>query len=398
MLSCRVGVKHFGEVEDAVQSALAAALENWTASGVPDNPSAWLFRVANNNLIGEFRKRKRRDRLLEQHSHKEAATNDESEATLAGEMRDSLLRMLFVCCDESIPTESQIVLAMKVLCGFDVREIAIRLFTTEANIYKRFGRAKKRFQELDLIATELSEEQYSQRLPVVQQVLYLLFTEGYLSSKADEAVRRELCEEAIRLASILADHETGKTPETFALLALMHLQTARLSGRQDELGELLLLEEQNRNLWDQVGIQEGFRWLAMSATGDKFSRYHAEAAVVAEHCRATSFQEIDWEAIAENYALLEQATQSPIHRLNRAVAVAEHQSPEAGLAVLQNFQPPTWLSGSYLWAAVMSDLNRRCGNTLAAKQYGELACESAPTPQLKRLLQRRLRIKDSTDE
>jgi len=298
MLSCRVGVKHVAEVEDAVQSALVAALENWTVAGTPNHPSAWLFRAARNNLTGEFRKRGRRERLLEQWAQEEHAIAGNDDVSLPGEMHDGLLRMLFVCCDENIPAESQIVLALKVLCGFDVREIAIRLFTSEANVYKRLGRARTRFKEFDLRPDELSSEQYVARLPSCQKVLYLLFTEGYLSSSTETAIRRELCQEAIRLASILAEHESGQAPETFALLALMHFHAARLAGRQNEFGALLLLEEQDRERWDDSQIQQGMKWFSLSAQGDNFSRYHAEAAIAAEHCRAASFQETRWQEIA----------------------------------------------------------------------------------------------------
>ena len=160
---------------------------------------------------------------------------------------------------------------------------------------------------------------------------------------------------------------------------------------QDESGGLLLLEEQDRELWDQQEIQVGLAWLAQSAHGDRFSRYHAEAGIAAEHCLALSFQETRWERVVGCYALLEQIAPSAIHRLNRAVAVAEWQGPAAGLAVLKGFEPPTWLAGSYLWAAVLSDLHRRCGNADAAQRYRDFALTSAPTLAVKELLHRRLR-------
>jgi RNA polymerase sigma-70 factor (ECF subfamily) len=196
--------------------------------------------------------------------------------------------MMFVCCDESIPVESQLAIALKTLCGFGVHEIAARLFTTEANVYKRLGRARSRLRELRSLPDDLSGAEFASRLPAVQRILYLLFTEGYLSSQADAAIRRDLCDEAKRLASILAEHPAGGTSETFALLALMHLHGARMTARQDGSGGLLLLEEQDRALWDQREIHLGLSWLAKSATGSVFSRYHAEAGVAAEHCLAPS--------------------------------------------------------------------------------------------------------------
>lgn len=392
-LSRRVGVHLIEDVEDAVQSALMTALETWTIAGLPDNPPAWLFRVAHNNLMGELRRRTGRRRILEQNVIETFGTLDNGpERFLAGEVQDDLLRMLFVCCDEAIPVESQLVLALKTLCGFSIREIALRLFATEENVYKRLARARSRLRAVPCRPGELTGEQYSSRLPAVHRIVYLIFTEGYLSSHAETAIRRELCDEAIRLVTILAEHPASRAPETFALLALMHLHVARMTARQDSSGGLLLLEEQDRALWDQQRIHIGMEWLAKSSQGDRFSRYHAEAGIAAEHCLAPSFRETRWEKVVECYVLLERIAPSAIHKLNRAVAVAEWQGPAEGLAVLKGFEPPTWLAASYLWAAVLADLHRRCGNADTANRYQELAFESAPTSALKELLQRRLQI------
>ena len=397
MLSCRIGVEHTEDVEDAVQSALMSALEHWTISGLPDNPSAWLFRAAQNNLMGELRQRARRRRILQEQAAGDIENEDGPEVFLSDELHDELLRMLFVCCDGSIPPDSQLVFALKTLCGFDVREIALRLFTSEANVYKRLGRARSRLRELRPKTDELSREQFSLRLPAVHKVLYLLFTEGYLSSSAEMILRRELCDEAIRLTNLLAEHPAGQSPETCALLSLMHLHVARMSARQDGTGGLLLLEEQDRDLWNQNGIQEGLRWLAKSAKGDSFSRYHAEAGIAAEHCLAPCFAETRWDKVAECYELLELRVTSPIHRLNRAVAVAEWKGAIEGLAILDGFEPPTWLAGSYLWSAVLADLHRRCGNSTEAERYREVALNSAPTPQVKELLNRRLEAQNAVE-
>lgn len=393
MLSRRVGVQHLEAVEDAVQSALMTALESWTVAGLPDNPSAWLFRVAHNDLVGELRQRTRRRRILDENGAEHvAAPEDGPEPLLAGEVQDDLLRMLFVCCDDAIPPESQLVLALKTLCGFDVREIALRLFSSEANVYKRLERARNRLREVPPRIDELTAEQYSSRLPAVHKILYLLFTEGYLSSHAETAIRQELSDEAIRLASILAEHPVGKVPETSALLALMHLHAARITARQDASGGLILLAEQDRALWDQQKIQVGLSWLADSARGDVYSRYHAEAGIAAEHCLAPSFEQTRWDRVVECYSLLEQIAPSALHKLNRAVAVAEWQGPAAGLAVLEGLEPPSWLAGSYQWAAVLADLHRRCGHDDAARRYRDVAVKSAPTQAVRELLLRRLQV------
>jgi len=387
-----MGVQHIEDIEDAVQSALMTALETWTTSGLPDNPSAWLFRVAHNNILGELRQRTGRRRILDRNQGEAGeVTETAPDVFLEAEVKDDLLRMLFVCCDDAIPDESQLVLALKTLCGFDVREIALRLFTSEANVYKRLTRARNRLRELSFAPGELTDGQYTSRMAAVQKILYLLFTEGHLSSHADVAIRRELCNESIRLTAILAEHPIGQAPETFALLALMHLHTARMTARQDAGGGLLLLEEQDRELWDRPQIRVGLNWLAKSAQGEAFSRYHAEAGIAAEHCLAPSFAETRWDRVADCYSLLETVAPSAIHKLNRAVAVAEWQGPEAGLAILKGFEPPTWLAGSYFWAAVMADLHRRCGNTDVANRYRDVALKLAPSLAIGDLLRRRLR-------
>jgi RNA polymerase sigma factor (sigma-70 family) len=390
-LTRRVGAQHIDAVEDAVQTALMSALESWTVAGLPDNPSAWLFRVARNAITGELRQHARRRRILERNAIEHVGAADQDpEPLLEGEVEDDLLRMLFVCCDEAIPVESQLVLALKILCGFEVREIAHRLFTSDANVYKRLARARDRLRELSLSTDALTAEQYASRVPAVHKTLYLVFTEGYLSSHADAAIRGELCAEAIRLATILAHHPVGDSPETSALLALMHLHSARSTARQDAAGGLLLLEEQDRALWDQREIELGLTWLARSAEGEFFSRYHAEAGIAAEHCLATTFHETRWDRVVELYSLLERIAPSAVHRLNRAVAVAELDGPATGLAVLDGFVPPTWLAGSYMWEAVLADLHRRCGDVHAATTHRDLALELAPTPAVQALLRRRL--------
>jgi RNA polymerase sigma factor (sigma-70 family) len=391
ILARRVGVHHLEAVEDAVQYALLMAVETWPKGVVPENPSAWLFRVAHNRFVGDLRRRARHASVAEQHGLGAPDPIDETpSAFLAGDVRDDLLRMLFVACDDSIPIESQLVLALKTLCGFDIREIAERLFVAEANVYKRLGRARDRLRDVGLERGELTPDQLASRLPAVQTILYLLFTEGYLSSHADIAIRRELCDEAMRLAHVLAEHPVSATLETFALLALMHLHTARMTARLNASGGLLLLEEQDRALWNRNEIHDGLSWLARSAEGDVFSRYHAEAGIAAEHCLAPSFAETRWDRIVECYALLERLAPSPLHTLNRAVAMAEWRGPADGLAVLEGLEPPTWLVESYMWSAVLADLHRRSGHIELAERHRRAALEAAPSDAVRQSLERRL--------
>lgn len=387
-LSHRVGAAYMQDIEDAVQTALTRALESWVAGGVPPNPGAWLYRVAHNALMGSLRQANARRRLL----HADAQASPADTYTPAASVEDDLLRMLFVCCDPKIPETSQLAFALKILCGFSVREIALRLFISEANVYKRLSRARKQLREHPPETEALSKATCAARLPGVHRILYLLFTEGYLSAHATFAIRQELCEEALRLATLLVDHPVGQAPETFALLALMELHAARMTARLDAVGGLLLLEEQDRTQWDQARIASGLEWLARSAAGNHYSRYHAEAGVAAAHCMAPSFEETQWDKIVGCYELLEQLAPSAIHRLNLAVALAEWKGPAAGLALLKTFEPPTWLTGSYLWVAVMADLHRRAGHLQEATRYREEALKLAPTASIKILLDRRLQV------
>jgi RNA polymerase sigma-70 factor (ECF subfamily) len=376
-------------VEDSVQFALLAALEAWPRAAVPNNPSAWLYRVAHNHFVGEERGRSRRDEILEHDAPLLLELVGDPPVFLGGDVRDELLRMLFVCCDEQLPVESQLVLALKTLCGFEVRAIAERLFTTEDNVYKRLGRARGRLAEATYDAN-MTLEQLATRLPAVRSVLYTLFTEGYLSSHADGAIRRELGDEARRLTEVLAEHPVGATPETFALLALMHLHLARMTARQDETGGLLLLEEQDRSLRDQDEIYRGLSWLARAAEGNVFSRYHAEAGIAAEHCLAASLAETRWDRIVESYELLDRLSPSPVHTLNRAVAIGEWRGPAEGLAEIEGLAPPSWLEGSHLWSAVLADLHARCVHAEVARRYRDAALAAAPSEAIRTALERRL--------
>jgi RNA polymerase sigma factor (sigma-70 family) len=387
----RVGLPHLEAVEDSVQAALLSALTAWSTDGVPRDAGGWLYRAAHNHLMGTLRKNQARQRILTDTAGEDADTSEDAVSpAFADEVRDELLRMLFVCCDESIPRESRLVLALKTLCGFSTGEIAFRLFITEANVYKRLARAREQLRRMEVDTETPPLDSLRARLPSVHGVIYLLFNEGYLSTDAEHAIRVELCDEAIRLGTLLAAHPVGAVPPTFALLALMHLHAARFASRQDATGGLLLLEEQDRNLWDREHLQHGASWLARAADGDVFTRFHAEAGIAAAHCFAPSFEETRWDEIAELYAMLERIDPSPIHTLNRAVAVAQGHGPRAGLATLDGVVPPAWLAGHYLWDAVLADLHHRAGNTDIAARHRDHALAAAPSAAVRQLLQRRL--------
>lgn len=390
VLSRRFGVHRVELCEDAVQTALLRAVQSWPQRGLPDDKSAWLYRVALNEVLGALRREKRTDASVDDAEQVAAEASTEDAVYLEHEVRDDQLRMLFVCANPGIPRESQIVFALKILCGFSTEEIALRLFQSHEAIYKRLQRARaalrERIQELESPGIE----EFASRLPAVLEILYLLFTEGYSSAQPDRMIRRELCEEAIRLSRLLDEHPVGAVPETAALLALMYLDAARFDSRVDGAGGLLVLEEQDRSLWDRELIHIGISYLHRAARGDSFTRYHAEAAIAAEHCLAPTYKETRWDEIARLYQMLDGFAPSPIYTLNRAIAIAEWQGPDAGLALLEAINPPTWLLGYYLWDATLGELYRRRGDRERATAHLTRALGAAPTHAERALLRRRL--------
>ena len=387
MLSRKVGIEHMALIEDAVQHSLLKALELWPRKH-PQQPRAWLYRVACNAFIDEYRKHK----LLE---------SFDDHATVLGELSteqstfvsdDDFLHMMFICCDSDVPKLSRLVICLKVLCGFSVSEIAKRLFLSESNVHKRYQRALKVFR---LKSAKVNQQGFelthlsSERLESTLSVLYLMFTEGYLSHSEDYAIRYDLCEESIRLLTLLSKTKLKNRESINALLALMTLNLARMDSRQNQLGELLLLEEQDRTLWNADLIQQGFFYLSLSAQGDQLSRYHLEAAIAAEHCRASTFASTQWQTICQYYEQLEKTVSSYYYRLNRVLALAEWKGAEQGLALLDEDQAPTWIKDSYLWFVVAADLNARCGKIDKASALFSLALQKAPTEPVRKFILRR---------
>ena len=390
VLSRRFGVHRVELCEDAVQTALLRAVQSWPQRGQPDDRSAWLYRVALNEVLGALRRARRTD--ASDHSVEELVEETSTEETvfLEHEVNDDQLRMLFVCANPQIPRESQIVFALRILCGFSVEEIALRLFQGREAVYKRLQRARAALRECMVEVAAPGMEELASRLPTVLEILYLLFTEGYSSAQPDKLIRHELCEEAIRLGRLLEEHAVGAAPEVAALLALMYLDAARFDARVDGTGGLLLLEQQDRSLWDRELIHIGVAYLHRAARGEVFTRYHAEAAIAAAHCLAPTYQETRWDEIARLYQMLDRVCPSPINTLNRSIAIAEWQGPEAGLALLEALKPPSWLLGYYLWDATLGELYRRRGDLERASMHLTRALSAAPTDAERALLRRRL--------
>ncbi|HTV24655.1 MAG TPA: sigma-70 family RNA polymerase sigma factor [Polyangiaceae bacterium] len=396
VLSRRFGLGRVEQCEDAAQTALLRALSSWRRSGVPDDKGAWLYRVAYNHLLDGLRRERRAEAagsvlLAEPEAPlPSAAPPPSDDVYLEHEVKDDELRLLFVCADPAIARESQLVLALKILCGFSTEEIARRLFQSQEAVFKRLQRARATLRDNAVAVDAPPVAELAERLPAVLQMLYLLFNEGYSSADPDQLIRRELCEEAVRLARLLVEHSVGARPEVDALLALFYLHAARFDARVDGAGGLLLLEDQDRSLWDRELIEIGLSFLQRAARGEVFSRFHVEAAIAVEHCLAASYAETRWSEITRLYEALDRYAPSPLNTLNRAIALAEWRGPAVGLAALDALKPPSWLLGYYLWDATLGELYRRQGDLPRARRHLERALEAAPTHAEKALIRRRL--------
>jgi RNA polymerase sigma factor (sigma-70 family) len=386
------GIEHLNLAEDVVQEALARALQTWPYRGIPENPAAWIMRASRNLALDVVRREKvfrakepEIARLMERDgSAPEAAIFSEHE------IADDRLRMMFVCCHPVIPPEAQVPLALKTLCGFSVTEISHAFLTTEAAIAKRLTRAKQKIQEAQVPFEIPTGDELTRRLDSVLQSLYLLFNEGYKASSGENLVREELCDEAIRLTQLLAQHRAGNQPKTHALLALMLLNAARIPARQDDEGNLLRLEEQDRSLWDQAMIARGMFHLHESTAGAEISEYHLQAGIAACHATAIDYKSTDWARILSLYDRLIEFDDSPVVALNRAVAVANLRGPEAGLQSLRAIRDREKLDSYYLFYSVIGELEMRLSNHAAAAEQFRKAFELAETKSERAFLLKRL--------
>ena len=387
------GIEHLNLAEDVVQEALGRALQTWPYRGIPENPSAWIMRASRNLALDVIRREKvfrgkepEIARLIEAggSSTPEAAIFSENEIT------DDRLRMMFVCCHPVIPSEAQVALTLKTLCGFSVSEISRAFLTTEAAIAKRLTRAKQKIQETRVPFEIPVGDELARRLQSVLQSLYLLFNEGYKASAGDKLVREELCHEAIRLTELLAQHRAGNQPKTHALLALMLLNAARLAARQDLEGNLRRLEEQDRTHWDQAMIERGMSHLRESASGDSMSEYHLQAGIAACHATAKDYEATDWGRILSLYDRLMEFDDSPVVALNRAVAVGSVHGPKAGLEAVAAIRDSRKLSSYYLLYAVIGEFEFRLNHRQPAVEQLRKAFELAETKSERAFLLKRM--------
>lgn len=355
-------------VEDVAQSAMLQAMRVWAFGGVPPNPSAWITRVA----INLARDAMRHQRMA---SGKETGIITHLEqlrpdtpvpGETEPEIREDALRLMFVCCHPALAADAQVILALKVLGGFSTGEIARAFLSSEAAIEKQLTRTKERIREAG-IGFEIPEGAVlAGRLDGVLATLYLMFNEGYKASAGERLLREELCQEAVRLTSILVTHPAGDTPRSHALLALMLLTAARFPSRLDEQGDLLRLDDQDRSKWNPRLIELGLRHLVRAAQGPTLSEYHLQAGIAACHCTAADHASTDWERILRHYDALLRLNPSPVIALNRAVAVAYLHGPQAGLDAIDAIAPRDRLENHYLLHAVVGELHWRLGGHEAA--------------------------------
>jgi RNA polymerase sigma-70 factor (ECF subfamily) len=334
------GTKNLEIAEDVVQDTLLHAINVWKIKGMPDNPSAWLFRVAKNKAIDIIRRNKYSVQYDFSNSEKVLLT---SEFTLNTAMEhfwkeelivDDLLGMMFACCHPDISPENQVTLILKTLCGFSTGEIAKAFLTTEDIVSKRLYRTKEFFREHKVALDIPSQQEIRKRTEVVLNSIYLLFNEGYNSTHTEDLILQDVIEESIALCKMLSENKHTQIPEVFALLALMCFHSARLFSRLTADGEIILLPEQDRSKWDPALIQQGNEYMNKAAFGDSISNYHLEAAIAYEHCTARTYEDTNWNRILEYYNYLCTISPSPITELNRAIAIMQVHGPEAALREL----------------------------------------------------------------
>lgn len=365
-----LGVHNLTLAEDIAQEAMLRALRIWSMGGIPPNPSAWITQVAMN--LGRDALRHHRMSAVKEPAivtHVEQVWATPAVAWEAAHViRDDALRLMFVCCHPSVAPDAQVILALKILCGFSTREIAQAHFSSEAAIEKQLTRTKKKIQEAG-IGFEIPEnESLAPRLDGVLRTIYLLFNEGYKASSGDRLLKEELCQEAIRLASILVTHPAGNVPRSHALLALMALNYARAPSRLDAQGGLSRLHDQDRSKWDQTLIGHGLAHLAKAAEGNALSEYHLQAGIAACHCTAPDYASTDWPRILQHYDELHRLMPTPIVALNRAVAIANVHGPHAGLQAIAEIPDRESLESNHLFHSVIGELNLRLNDNHAAAE------------------------------
>ena len=365
--------------EEAFQEACLAALDKWPLQGPPRDPAAWLIFVARNSAIDAARRLRKQTELPD-----EALLSDRSDAESAlaerldgGQYRDDILRLLFICCHPELPATHQLSLALRIVCGLTVPEIARAFLVSEAAMEQRITRAKARVASADVPFEAPGPAERAERLAVVAAAIYLLFNEGYSATGGSAHVRSALCDEAIRLARLLLRLFLDE-PEIMGLLALLLLTDSRAPARLDPAGQIVLLEDQERGLWRRTQIREGLALLDKAARHRRPGVYQLQAAISAVHARAARAEDTDWAQIDALYRRLESIAPSPVVTLNRAVAVLKLRGPEEALALIEPLAEP--LVGYFHFHGLRGALLSKLGRTSEAKLALDRAISLAHTP------------------
>jgi len=390
-------VRDVGLAEELAQDALVAALEKWPESGIPDKPGAWLMATAKHRALDHFR----RNKLLER-KHEEIGRElrSQQETVVAsfeipeqGEIEDDLLRLVFISCHPILSTDARVALTLRLLGGLTTTEIARAFLTPEPTIAQRIVRAKRTLSDANVPFEVPAPKERAARLTSVIEVIYLIFNEGYSATSGDDWMRPDLCNDALRLGRMLAELAPNES-EVHGLVALMEIQSSRLSARTTSSGEPVLLLDQNRALWDQLLIRRGLAALARARQAGPAGPYVLQAAIAACHARTRTAEETDWAQIAELYARLAAIAPSPVVQLNRAVAVAMAQGPGAGLAIVDQLTAEPSLKSYHLLPSVRGDLLMKLGRFAEAREEFAKAVTMTSNARERELLLERARKAD----
>jgi RNA polymerase sigma-70 factor (ECF subfamily) len=390
-----LGVARLDLAEDVVQDALAKAVREWRFKGLPENPGAWLQRVVRNRVLDVLRREaswsSKEDLIAAEIEG--AASRSDSDAPHDGapyDLLDDQLRMMFACCHPSLTPDSQVSLTLKALGGLSTAEIARAFLADERAIAQRIVRAKRTLGDARATFAIPAPNELPARLDGVLRVLYLIFNEGYQAHSGADPIRADLCEEAIRLVELLASHPVGDVARTHALAALLLFQASRLPARVDDDGNLFVLEEQDRSLWDRRLIDRAHRHLERAGRGEGVSTYHWEAAIAACHASAPEFARTDWRTIVECYDALSRMHDSPVIALNRAIAIAMLEGPARGIAEIERIREREGPRDDAHLFAALGKLHADLGDRERAAEFYEGALRESASDSTRRFLRSRI--------